>query len=630
VPVVGTPGRVGSAAAAAAIAALRRSARAARRAARRAWLAVAHLAWIVASLPRWLSFRRAMDSVEGSQRTALARILRRNSGSAYARRHGFVEAMDPDQYRARAPLVRYGDLGREIAAIAAGEAGVLTMEPVDVLEPTGGSTASSKLIPCTMGLREEIQRAVAPWIVDLYVHRPWLLTGSSYWSITPAGAASPGKRERSERSPEPAAEAAPTAEAAPPAGAASPGVPIGFLDDAEYFSVVERFLVRSIQCVPPAVARIADVPSFQYATLRFLVADRDLALVSVWSPTFLAVLLACLRIHAADLVRDVRCGTLGLPASLGPGILDALSSSLVADPERADELAAVFERWWGSVPPPCRGSPFQEVWPRLSLISCWTDGASGTYAAELARMFPAAEIQGKGLLATEGVVSIPLTGADGCALAVRSHFLEFLPLGAPEGSATRCAWELVRGERHRVILTTGGGLYRYLLDDVVEVIGGLGGCPLVRFVGRHGNVSDRCGEKLDELHVAGALVRILARAGVAADVTFAMVAPEEGAPPRYVLFLELESGGREPDLARLALDLDTELAANPQYAYCRRLGQLGAAGVFRIRSPDRAGGALARYQAALTSAGQRLGVVKPAALSSRTGWSRELPGELVA
>ena len=41
-----------------------------------------------------------------------------------------------------------------------------------------------------------------------------------------------------------------------------------------------------------------------------------------------------------------------------------------------------------------------------------------------------------------------------------------------------------RGGTYSVILTTGGGLYRYQLHDLVEVTGFVGRCPLVRFLGK--------------------------------------------------------------------------------------------------------------------------------------------------
>ena len=55
---------------------------------------------------------------------------------------------------------------------------------------------------------------------------------------------------------------------------------------------------------------------------------------------------------------------------------------------------------------------------------------SARFLPELRALFPGVEIQGKGLLATEGVISIPLMGRPAPVPAVTSHFLEFLDEGA--------------------------------------------------------------------------------------------------------------------------------------------------------------------------------------------------------
>ena len=143
------------------------------------------------------------------------------------------------------------------------------------------------------------------------------------------------------------------------------------------------------------------------------------------------------------------------------------------------------------------------IWPKLALISCWADAGAGGYYEALQSLLPTVEIQPKGLLATEGCVSLPLLGRPGAALALRSHFFEFQPVDAPHD--IRLAHELEPGGRYRVILTTGGGLYRYELRDEVEVVGFANRCPLLRFLGKSDCIGDLVGEKLSEPHVRAVL-----------------------------------------------------------------------------------------------------------------------------
>ena len=99
-------------------------------------------------------------------------------------------------------------------------------------------------------------------------------------------------------------------------------------------------------------------------------------------------------------------------------------------------------------------------------------------------------------------MSIPYGGLH--PLAVRSHFLEF----EDDGGGVCVAADLLVGKRYTVLLTTGGGLYRYRLLDLVEANGRVGRTPSIRFIGKVASVSDRMGEKLTDGFVAQVLAAL--------------------------------------------------------------------------------------------------------------------------
>jgi hypothetical protein len=251
----------------------------------------------------------------------------------------------------------------------------------------------------------------------------------------------------------------------------------------------------------------------------------------------------------------------------------------------------------------------KRLWPRLALISCWADAGSTPYAGQLASAFPHVEVQPKGLLATEGCVTFPLLGKPAPALALRSHFFEFQLAHADE---TCLAHELETGARYNVILTTGGGLYRYQLRDQVDVVGYESQCPLMRFVGKADLVSDMVGEKLSEEFVGKMLSEWLAQRSQRA--AFAMLVPVAQPAPRYRLYLQLTSGTE----SALAGELDVMLRDNPHYDYARRLGQLGAAEV-AIIDPTLPP-AWGVYESAMLRRGMRAGNVKPTSLDRSPDW----------
>ncbi len=552
---------------------------------------VANGLWWAACLPDAMCWRVAQRNVADVQRKLLLGYLRQNRATAFGQRYDFASINSIAEYQARVPLMSYDDYAPDISAISAGQTNVLTREPVLLLEPTSGSTAATKLIPYTATLRNEFQRALAAWLADLYWHEPRLFGGQAYWSVSPV-------TQRNART----------------AG----GVPIGFEDDSEYLSRWQRGLAQAVMAVPACVRLIEDIETFRYVTLLFLLRSRALTLISVWNPTFLTLLVARLPEWRAALIADLARGTLTPPQSLPTELFSQLRALLRADERRAQEVQTAFQTTKTSAELHAR------LWPRLRVLSCWADAQAAPYAADLAELFPQARVQAKGLLATEGFVSFPLWQHTGAALAYRSHFFEFIPTTGE--AVPRLAHELEQGQSYSVVITTGGGLYRYQLHDLIEITGFVGACPLLRFRGKTTLVSDWYGEKLNEQHVAQALNELMTRLSLSSLLgRFTMLACEtEASPPAYTLFIETDATDANDSLLEtLGRELEIALQENFHYRYCRSLGQLGTLRVFRIR-----GNGAAAYLARCQAQGQRAGDIKPVLLHRRAGGRKFLRASL--
>ncbi|MBI1766563.1 MAG: GH3 auxin-responsive promoter family protein [Acidobacteria bacterium] len=552
---------------------------------------VANGLWLASCGPEALQLRLAQRDPARAQRQLLLRYLRRNTDTSFGQQHDFASIHSVAEYQARVPLSTYEDYATHLAAISAGQQAVLTRAPVLLLEPTSGSSAATKLIPYTAELKHEFQRALAAWLCDLHWHEPRLLGGQAYWSVSPV-----------------------TQRAAHTAG----GVPIGFEDDSAYLGGWQRRLAQAVLAVPSCVRLIEEMEAFRYVTLLFLLRTRALALISVWNPTFLTLLVEGLGAWRQALVEDIARGTLSV--ALAADVRAELQTALRPAPKRAAEISAAFQASRTSAELHTR------LWPRLRVLSCWADAQAAPYAEALARVFPHARLQGKGLLATEGFVSFPTWNQAGALLALRSHFFEFLPADAATGACQtaqpRLAHELEAGRCYAVVLTTSGGLYRYQLQDLVEVAGHQGQSPRLRFVGRAAQVSDWFGEKLNERHVSPALTEVLARLSL--QPTFTLLACETTLqPPAYTLYIEIDAAAAM--LRALAEALETALQENFHYRYCRDLGQLGALRVFRIR-----GQGADAYLANCQAHGQRAGDIKPALLQRRAGWAQVFDGAFLA
>jgi hypothetical protein len=289
-----------------------------------------------------------------------------------------------------------------------------------------------------------------------------------------------------------------------PAGIASEttpgGLPVGMASDAAYFphEVGERLAAWLV--VPDLSGGIAMLFD---ETAEALLATPDLSLVSVWSPTFL----------------------LGIDAAM-------------------QRLRP--------------GKTWSDLWPKLALASCWADASSAPWIPLLRERLGKVPIEPKGLLATEGITSLPDAIDGSPRLAEECHWHEFLD---ETGRFTEIR-DLRVGSTYEVLLTTAGGLFRYRSGDRIRVTAN-DGIPRFRFVGRTGAISDLVGEKLHEDQVLDALMQSGSWGFLVAD-------PER---PGYDVWLEDE---------KQAAALGLLLRRNPYFDQALKLRQLAPLQTHRL------------------------------------------------
>ena len=481
------------------------------------------------------------EHADTTQRSWLMACLRRNAATAYGRRYDFASIRDEDDYRAWVPLVACDDLAESIREIAGGGADILFAGTPVAFELTGGSGGGRRLIPYSRESLADFRAAMLPWIGSL-AESCGLGAGRAYLAISPVL--------------RPCADLADLSD-----------VPVG-LPDGAYLGAEAAAAFAGLFAVPPQVAAAASVEEWRILTGYYLLRTADLELVSVWSPTFWLGILEGIAAERERLSSLLRGG-----GRIGGHALDADEAAFA-------RLASYDET-----------SP-ETLWPTLMAISCWADASSAPYAERLASLFPHASVQGKGLLLTEGAVTVP--DACGRPLPVQHGFTEFLD----ECGRSLLAHELREGEVYEVAMTTAGGLYRYRAGDCVRCEGFLSdssgsvNVPILRFAGRCGLCSDLVGEKLTDVFAAACTARAGCRG---------MLVPDSSGVPGYLLLTE---DGDPVTAARL----DEALCANPQYAYARKLGQLRPVAARQIDN------LAARYTAFALAADRNLGDIKLPAL----------------
>lgn len=457
--------------------------------------------------PMMTRFQCALTEPDKAQHRVLANIVSGMSKTDYGKAHG-IDSIE--RFKSHCPIVTYDELSPWMDQQRATEKQVIVPGKVKFYEKTSGSTGPQKYIPYTKALRSSFTHMFLLWCNNLVTQLPQLAQGKLYFSVSP--------NFDTERM-------------------TDQGVPVGLEDDADYLGGVWRKALSPFLHTDPAIGQIREPEAFKKQLAFSLIQCPQLSAVSVWNPTFMLVVMQWIEAH-----RDT------VLAELGQQLCDQRRNALRADP-----------------------IDWQTLWPKLALISCWADGNAAPMADKLQQQFPDIYVQGKGLLATEAPMTIPLVGIQGGVPLVEQTYFEF------QNSAGELLNlnQLKPGERYEIIISQQAGLCRYRMGDEVEVVDYHFNTPTLGFVGRNNRTSDLVGEKLNESFV-GQVIEQLPIKQHGFRALLATRQPQDG----YVLLLDKEPENKQV----LAAQLEAQLQQAYHYHHARALGQLSAATVMVI--PD--------------------------------------------
>lgn len=462
--------------------------------------------WLLSQKSAFQEFLSHKDQVEGFQKVKLASLISNNKNTQFGKDHSFEIIHNYQDYIKNVPIIEdFQSIQKYIDAISFGENNVLTADKVLFFESTSGTTTHQKLIPYTNALKKEFQIAVSVWMHSLQQEFPKVFEGKAYWSI------SPQLKER---------------------GITDAGISIGITSDTDYFNPFVAYLLKQIMAVNHDDFHHSDAHEFYLNTSRQLLACEDLSFISVWSPNFF------LQLHDFMLTN----------------LEEILDTNKISSSRKKYVKNAQKDHFWSI------------VFPRLAVISCWTDAQAEIWMPSLKRIIGSISLQAKGLLSTEAVVSIPMY-RQGNVLSYTAHFYEFRCV---ETEKIYLAHELMMHDMYEVIVTTGGGLYRYNTHDVVLCEGYFGQIPKLKFCGRKGDVSDLVGEKLDVTSLYPFFGDLIDKNQKIHGIFISSQRTEKQAS--YEVLVECE-----PDLELFAFKniIEIFLMKNPYYQQAKLLRQLG-------------------------------------------------------
>lgn len=471
-------------------------------------------------------FEQHLGELESVQRARLNRWLSAAARSPEGQRRGVRADWSWEEFSRQMPVTGWSDYAEIVQAQRERKQSLLIDSPVMRYQPTSGSTSAVKWVPYTKMFLDELDQVITAWVGDLYRQFPDQGRGTHYWSLSWI----------------------PTELRSQTAGDIN--------DDMKMLSWGKRLLAYLTQAAPQDIALAQSSQDSLFATIAYLAADESLGFISVWSPTFGLGLLEQMSAWKDELAGVLSSGDWGPRTPHMAGV----------PCPRSVRAARLLRDWQGKLDP----AFFTALWPRLAVLSAWDTAAATPWARKLQGLMPQAHFQGKGLWATEGVVTFPFQGR--YPLAYLGHAFEFID--AHDGQVL-APWQLRQGQDVIPLLTTGSGLARYQMSDVLRVEGHLAQVPSLSFLGRNDGV-DLVGEKTSAT-MAQAVQDGLSLHG-ALPVTLLALDEARHRAPGYVLLAEC--GDQVPLTAMRALQSDLAgqvekaLHANFHYKLARELGQL--------------------------------------------------------
>jgi hypothetical protein len=486
----------------------------------------------------WLPLLALTEQPDTVQRQVLSSILTSQRQTQFGRRHGFASIQSYKDFTRAVPVLGFEDLRSDIEGQEQSGECLLTAErPVHYVQ-TSGTTGKPKHLPLVRSAIEWIgqyQRlfSYAQWsgVPGIYDGQVLVIAGQSVEGYLPGGT---------------------------PYGSMS-----GLMNEG----------------LPPAVRRksvlpdgILAVSDYRLKYLRLAVCALSAGALSVLAtpnPSTIMKLLDVIRSEFALLVEAL---------TVGPG-------HPIFSQGRAWTEPIPFEKprieYLQTVAGAASTLDLATLWPNLLAVITWTGGNCGGLIQKLRALLQQDRtVIEMGYLSSECLGSLNVDVRENrCIPTFQEHFFEFIEVQGDEGHVSDpvLLGDLCQGRKYHVLVTTQSGLYRYAMNDIVEVTGWYNRVPTIRFVQKGKGVTNITGEKLYEHQVVEAVETVLRVSGIACEF-YVMLANVEAAG--YTLYLEHAGVS-----GAIAGQVDEQLARmNVEYQAKRESGRLQPLRVVPLRT----------------------------------------------
>jgi len=418
---------------------------------------------------QYLKLKSVSRNPRRASEQTLRGILNYAKDTVYGREHHFAEilaAKDDKElyalYQQYVPAQEYEALRPYVERHKNGEANVLFPGKPIMYATTSGTTKEPKWVPITdVYLNSVYGKMTKVWLFNFIKNRPKVFTGKIVSIV--------GK------------------------------VIEGYAPDGTVFGSVSGVtqrdcpkFVKKLYASPADVFSITDYNARYYAIMRMGI-ERNITLIVTANPSTIVEMQNNVNEFYDQYVDDIEHGTLNKDLNISPEIRAAIQPYLKPNPERAAELRALKQKY-GTVLP-------KHYWPNLQILNTWKCGNTKVYVDKFQHSFPEQMLhQEFGYFSSECRFGLVLDDTNNTVLFPHFHYYEFIEEHDLENEHPHFLQlhELEQGKRYCPFVTTYAGLYRYNMNDLVEVGPNFENTPTVHMIQKVNGIVSMTGEKLHE------------------------------------------------------------------------------------------------------------------------------------
>ena len=430
---------------------------------------------------QYLKLKSATKNPRKTSEATLRSILEYAKDTVYGKEHDFayiLQAADDvelyKRYQEKVPAQDYENLRPYVERHKNGESGILFPGKPVLYATTSGTTSEPKWIPITKEYLSNIYgKMTKVWLFNFIKNKSKVFSGKILSIV--------GKCIE---------------------GYAPDGTVFGSVS-----GVTQRDcpnFVKVLYSNPQCVYSIADYNARYYVLMRMGI-EQDVTLIVTANPSTIVELQNNVNKFYDDYVTDIENGTLKQDLNIDPEIRKELEACL----KRAAELRAMKEKYGRVLP--------KHYWPNMQILNTWKCGNTKVYLDKFKDSFPSTMLhQEFGYFSSECRFGLVLDDTLNTVLFPHFHYYEFIDeadLDNPNPTYLQLH-ELKEGKRYCPFVTTYAGLYRYNMNDLLEVGPNFENTPTVHMIQKVNGIVTITGEKLHERQFIEAVHEAEAKTGM--------------------------------------------------------------------------------------------------------------------